>query len=68
MAVRPAKRVAMVFPPLEVIKEIRRTAQAQWSSEEAAMLVVEMQQRQMGCSLDPFCKRLRAARKAAAAA
>jgi len=53
---------------LEVIKEIKRTAQAQRINEDAAMWVVDMQQRQMGCSMDLFCKRLRAARKAAAAA
>jgi len=49
---------------LEVIKEIRRTARAQRSSEEAAMWAVDLQQRQMGCSLDMFCKRIRAGRKA----
>ena len=49
---------------LEVIKEVRRTAQARRSSEEAAMWEVDLQQRQMGCSLDRFCKRLRAGRKA----
>ena len=49
---------------LEVIKEIRRTAQARRSSEEAAMWVVDLQQRQIGCSLDMFYKRLRAGRKA----
>src|SRR5204863_502539 len=49
------------------IKEIRRTAQAQRSIEEAAMWAVDLRQRQMGCSLDLFCKRLRAGRKATAA-
>ena len=53
---------------LEVIKEIRRTAQAQRSSEEAAMWAVNLRQRQMGCSLNMFCKRLRAGRRAACTA
>src|SRR5437667_1639565 len=52
---------------LEVMKEIRRTAQAQRSSEEEAMWAVDLRQRQMGCSLDMFCKRLRAGRKACTA-
>jgi transcriptional activator of glycolytic enzymes GCR1 len=50
---------------LEVIKEIRRTAQAQRISEEAAMLLVNMQQRQIGCSLDRLCKQLRQGRRMA---
>jgi hypothetical protein len=49
---------------LEAIKEIRRTAQAQRSSEEAAMWQLNLQQQRMGCSLDLLCKQLRAARKA----
>jgi hypothetical protein len=49
---------------LEVIKEIRRVAQAQRVSEEAAMWQVNLQQEQMQCSLDQLCKRLRAGRKA----
>ena len=52
---------------LEVIKEIRRTVQAQWSSEEAAMWAVDLRQRQMGCLLNMFCKRLRAGRRACTA-
>jgi len=53
---------------LEAIKEIRRTAQAQRISEEAAMLLVNLQQRQIGCSLDRFCKQLRQGRKMSMAA
>lgn len=49
---------------LEVIKEIRRIAQGQRISEEAAMWQVNLQQEQMRCSLDQLCKRLRAGRKA----
>lgn len=49
---------------LEVIKEIRRVAQARHVSEEAAMWQVNLQQGQMQCSLDQFCKQLRASRKA----
>ena len=49
---------------LEVIKEIKRVAQAQRVSEEAAMRQVNLQQEQMQCSLDQLCKRLRAGRKA----
>ncbi|KAK4118126.1 hypothetical protein N657DRAFT_685446 [Parathielavia appendiculata] len=48
---------------LEVIKEIQRVAQAQWIGEQAAMYIVNMQQKRTGCSLDQFCKRLRANRK-----
>ena len=48
----------------EVIKEIRRTAQTQRLSEEAAMWAVNLQQRQIGCFLNQFYKRLRAGRKA----
>ena len=47
---------------LEVIKESRRVAKAHRCSEEAAMHMVNMQQQQTGCSLDLFCKRLRANR------
>ena len=49
---------------LEVIREIRRAAQAQRTSEEAAMWQVSLQQQQTRCSLDQLCKRLRAGRKA----
>jgi hypothetical protein len=49
---------------LEAIKEIRRMAQAQRTSEEAAMWQLQLQQRKMGCSLDQLCKRLRIGRKA----
>jgi hypothetical protein len=49
---------------LEVIREIRRVAQAQRTSEEAAMWQVSLQQQQMRCSLDQFCKQLRAGRRA----
>ncbi|EAQ83148.1 hypothetical protein CHGG_10966 [Chaetomium globosum CBS 148.51] len=49
---------------LEVIKEIRRVAQAKRISEQAAMGIVSMQQQRIGCSLDQFCKQLRANRKA----
>ena len=49
---------------LEVIKEIKRIAQAQRVSEEAAMRQVNLQREQMQCSLDQLCKRLRAGRKA----
>ena len=48
---------------LEVIKEIKRVAQAQKVSEETAMWQVSLRQEQMQCSLDQFCKRLRAGRK-----
>ncbi|KAK4127997.1 hypothetical protein N657DRAFT_678507 [Parathielavia appendiculata] len=48
---------------LEVIKEIQRVAQAQRIGEQAAMYIVNMQQQRTGCSLDQFCKRLRANRK-----
>jgi hypothetical protein len=46
---------------LEIIKEIRRTAQAQRISEEAAMHAMSF--RQMGCSIDQLCKLLRANRR-----
>ncbi|KAF1977905.1 hypothetical protein BU23DRAFT_451792, partial [Bimuria novae-zelandiae CBS 107.79] len=46
---------------LEVIKEIRRVAQARRTSEEAAMWQVSQQQQQRRCSLDQLCKQLRAA-------
>jgi hypothetical protein len=49
---------------LEVIKEIRRIAQARRVSEAAAMWQVNLQQEQMQCSLDQLCKQLRASRKA----
>jgi Transcriptional activator of glycolytic enzymes len=47
---------------LEVIREIRRRAKAQRSSEEQAMWSLHLQQQQMGCSLDRLCKQLRAGR------
>ena len=43
---------------LEVIREIRRVAQAQRTGEEAAMWQVSLQQQQTRCSLDQFCKLL----------
>jgi hypothetical protein len=49
---------------LEVIKEIKRVAQAQKVSEEVAMWQVNLWQEHMQCSLDQLCKRLRAGRKA----
>jgi hypothetical protein len=49
---------------LEVIREIRRVAQAQGTGEDAAMRQVSLQQQQTRCSLDKFCKLLRAGRKA----
>ncbi|OCK75782.1 hypothetical protein K432DRAFT_408715 [Lepidopterella palustris CBS 459.81] len=49
---------------LEVIKEIGRIAQARRTGEEAAMWQLNLQQQQMGCSLDQLCKRLRTGRKA----
>ena len=49
---------------LEIVKEIRRMAQARRISEEAAMHAVNLQQQQMGYSLDQLCKLLRANRKA----
>jgi hypothetical protein len=48
---------------LEVIREIRRVAQARRISEESAMQFVGAEQRQCNCSLDLYCKRLRANRK-----
>jgi hypothetical protein len=48
---------------LEVIKEIRRVAQGKRIGERAAMYIVSMQQQRTGCSLDQFCKQLRANRK-----
>ena len=50
---------------LEIIKEIRRIAQAQRTSEEAAMWQVNQLQERMNCSLDQLCKQLRAGRKIA---
>jgi hypothetical protein len=49
---------------LEAIKEIGRIAQAQRTSEEAAMRQLQLQQQKMGYSLDQLCKRLRTGRKA----
>jgi hypothetical protein len=48
---------------LEIIKEIRHLAQAQRTSEEAAMWKVNCQQQDQGCSLDHLCKSFRARRK-----
>jgi hypothetical protein len=48
----------------EVIKEIRKIARARRCSEEAAMHMVNLQQQRTDCSLDSFCKQLRANRKA----
>jgi hypothetical protein len=47
---------------LEVIREIRRVARAQRSSEQQAMWALQHQQQKMACSLDRFCKHLRASR------
>jgi hypothetical protein len=47
---------------LEVVREIQRRAKAQRSSEEQAMASLQLQQQQMGCSLDRLCKQLRAGR------
>ena len=49
---------------LEVIKEIRRTAWSQRSSEEAAIWAVNLWHQKIGCSLDKFYKGLKAGRKA----
>ena len=49
---------------LEIIKEIRRIAQAQRISEEAAMFTLSIQQQRTGRSIDQLCKQLRASRKA----
>ena len=49
---------------LEVVREIKRRAKAQRSSEEQAMWSLHLQQQQMGCSLDRLCKQLREGRKA----
>lgn len=48
---------------LEVIREIRRVARARRISEESAMYFVGAEQRHSNCSLDLYCKRLRANRK-----
>jgi len=48
---------------LEVIREIRRVAGLRRISEESAMCFVAAEQRQSHCSLDLYCKRLRANRK-----
>ena len=48
---------------LEVIREIRRVARVRRISEDAAMHFVGAEQRQSNCSLDLYCKRLRANRK-----
>ncbi|KAJ6780567.1 hypothetical protein PWT90_10658 [Aphanocladium album] len=44
---------------LEVIKEIQRLAQAQRTSENTAMQVVNHQHQKVGCSIDQLCKQLR---------
>jgi hypothetical protein len=51
----------------EVITEVVRMAQAGRYSEEQAMWALHAEQQRTGCSLDQFCKRLRAARRAKAA-
>jgi hypothetical protein len=48
---------------LEVIREIERIARSRRIGEEAAMYIVNLQQQQTGCSMDQFCKQLRANRK-----
>jgi hypothetical protein len=48
---------------MEVIREIRRVAQARGVGEDAAMWQVSQQQQRARCSLDQFCKQLRAGRK-----
>ena len=48
----------------EVITEVKRIARSRRIGEEAAMWQVHQQQQQVQCSLDQFCKRLRAGRKA----
>jgi hypothetical protein len=50
----------------EVIQEVRRVMQSRRLSEEAAISAVGLEQRQANYSLDLFCKRLRAGRKARA--
>jgi hypothetical protein len=50
----------------EVVREVGRMAQAGRCSEEQAMWALHAEQQRTGCSLDQFCKRLRAARKAKA--
>ena len=49
---------------LEAIREIRRIAQAQRTSKEAAMWQVSLQQQRTRCSLDQLYKQLQASRKA----
>ena len=49
---------------LEVIKEIRRLAQSRRTSEEAAMRALDLQQQQLGHSIDQLCKLLRRGRQA----
>jgi hypothetical protein len=51
----------------EVIREIQRRAKVERSSEEQVMWSLNLQQHQMGCSLDRFCKQLRAGRKSSEA-
>ena len=50
---------------LEIIKEIRHIAQAQRTSEKAAMWQINQLQERMNCSLDQLCKQLWADRKIA---
>jgi hypothetical protein len=52
----------------EVAREVARMAQAGRYSEEQAMWALHAEQQRTGCSLDQFCKRLRATRKARARA
>jgi hypothetical protein len=53
---------------LEVMREIRRVADIRRLSEESAVAFVGAEQRQSGCSLDLYCKRLRANRQTREAA
>jgi hypothetical protein len=53
---------------LEIVKEIRRIARAQRTSEEVAVQAMSLRQQQLGCSIDQLCKLLRAGRKARLAA
>ena len=52
----------------EIIKEIRRIARVQRTSEEAAMRALSLRQQQTGYSIDQLCKLLRSNRKAQLAA
>jgi Centromere DNA-binding protein complex CBF3 subunit, domain 2/Transcriptional activator of glycolytic enzymes len=48
---------------LEAMKEIKRIAQSQRTSEEAAMWQLHVEQQRTGYSLDRLCKQLRTSRK-----